>query len=71
MNPNYEDLITPSKTYWIIDGTSKSYDLREEIKAWGGYWVKEHKSWCIDEPCENAMRVLKAAGLILQFRKYS
>lgn len=67
---NFDDLVTPSRTYWVLDGTSKSYDLKEEIKSWGGYWVKEHKAWCIDNPDETAIRVLKSAGLQVQFRRY-
>ena len=32
-------------TYWVLDGDSSSYELREEIKAWGGYFDRDHKKW--------------------------
>ena len=55
--------------YYILNGASKAYDLREEIRNWGGYYVPEYKCWAIASPCEKAKRVLKLVGLKLQFRK--
>ena len=67
--PSYDSLMGDSKEYWITDGESKTYDLREEIQSWGGYWVPEHKSWAILEPCQVALGALKSAGLRFQFRR--
>jgi hypothetical protein len=69
MNTEYEHLMSLSQVYWILDGENKAYHLREEIKAWGGYWVPEHKAWCIDNPGEAEMSVFKRLGLMLQFRR--
>ena len=70
MDIDFQGLVTPIKTYWILDGDSKAYDMREEIKAWAGYFVREHKAWCIDDPCELSRKALTSLGLILQFRRY-
>lgn len=59
----------PGKEYWVMSGASTSYDLREEIKSWGGFWVPDHKCWAITNPCDKAKLVLKGAGLSLQFRR--
>jgi len=56
--------------YWILDGSSSSYDLKEEIKNWCGFWVPEHKTWCI-KTCKDstAYKTLTAIGLRLQWRR--
>lgn len=61
---------TPVKCYWVLDGTSKAYVLREEIKRQGGYFVNDHKAWAINNPSEQAINVLRCSGLIVQFRKF-
>ncbi len=68
-NLTFDDLVKPRhKDYWILDGTSRSYDLKEEVKAWGGYWVKDHRAWRIDclDKNSNAYNTLKSCGLVLQ-----
>jgi len=67
----FENLMKSSgHDYWILDGAERAYDLKEEIKAWGGYWVPNHKSWRIDnlEKTDHAYLILKKAGLTLQVR---
>lgn len=66
---SHDNLMKPIKEFWVQSGTSNSYELREEIKNWGGYWVPTHKCWAIADPCESAKRTLKLIGLKLQFRK--
>jgi len=61
---------TVVKCFWILDGSEKAYSLRQEIKNHGGYWVEDHRSWCIDDPDESTINVFRMAGLIVQFRKY-
>ena len=72
-NVTYEELLAHTSTlrdYWIIDGDSRTYDLREEIKNWGGYWVPEHKCWRIDGLSRNdpAFKILRKIGLVLQVK---
>ena len=56
--------------YWVISGTSTSYELKEEIKSWGGWWEPFHKCWCINTNKEDvAYKTLTACGLKLQFRR--
>jgi len=64
--------------WWVKDHSSRSYDLREEIKNWRGYWVPAFKCWRIDgiTPDSDAFKVLTASGLALEWvqgseRKYS
>jgi hypothetical protein len=40
-----DELLNTAKDYWI-DG--RAYEMREEIKAWGGYWNPDKKRWQID-----------------------
>lgn len=68
-NISHDELMKPIEEYWVQNGTSNSYELREEIKNWGGFWVPEHKCWAITAPCDSAKRVLKSIGLKLQFRR--
>lgn len=56
-------------TYWVLDGDSSSYELREEIKAWGGYFDRDHKKWCIDGPDKSCIQALSRMGLNLQWRR--
>ena len=61
--------ITQSE-YWILDYTSRSYDLREEIKRFGGRWNPDHKTWSIiTDPENQSYKTLVACGLKLQFRR--
>ena len=69
-NKSHDGLMEPIKEFWIQNGVSSSYDMKEEIGNWGGYWVPDHKSWAITDPCESAKRVIKLIGLKLQFRRY-
>jgi len=56
--------------YWVLDGANRSFDLKEEIKSWGGYWIPEHRSWCIKTNKKDiAYKTLNAAGLKLQYRR--
>ncbi len=58
------------KLYWILDGRNSAYELREEIKSWGGFWVPEHKAWCIETTEKSfAYSALNSCGLILQYRR--
>ena len=66
---NFEELMKNPKQYWILSGSSKAYDLKEEIKAWAGYWVPEHKAWCIDDPDDREKKFFKTIGLVLQLRR--
>ena len=62
MNRDFENLMKPMGTaYWVLDGAENTYNLREEIKAWGGYWVPDMKNWCIDslEKTDDAYLILK------------
>ena len=54
--------------YWILDGAEKSYDLKEEIKAWGGYWNPDHKAWRIDgvDYHDVGPKTLRIMGLKMQ-----
>lgn len=65
----FDEMMKPAKEYWIVDGTHKTYDLREEIKSWGGYFVNDHKCWAITDPCASAKNVFLSSGLKLQFRR--
>lgn len=58
------------KCFWVLDGTSKTFVLRQEIKNQGGYYLADHKAWCIDNPDERTINVLKSSGLVIQFRKW-
>ena len=56
METDFNELMTPTDSeYWVLDGTSRSYDLREEIKSWGGWWESTHKNWCISTNGEDKM----------------
>ena len=65
---NFDELITPDKHYWIIDHTSTTYDVKEEIKSWAGFWNKDHKCWEIINPDDQTKSVLKAIGVKLRYR---
>ena len=65
----FDDLVKDDQEYWITDGASRAYDLKEEIKSWGGFWVNDHKSWCILNPDEGLKSLFKSMGLRLQFRR--
>lgn len=65
----FEQLMNPVPSYYIIDGTFKTYDRKNEIKKWAGYWNKEMRCWQIDNPDDQCRRALKNAGLILQFAR--
>lgn len=67
---NPATMMLASRCYWILDGSQKAFIRRDVIKALGGYFVREHESWCIDNPDEKARDLIKNNGLILQFRKY-
>lgn len=56
------------KNYWILDGDSRTYDLREEIKAQGGRWNNDFKCWMINNinKDSDSYKILKSCGLILQ-----
>lgn len=72
INPNLNQIApTTVKCFWVLDATEKAYFKREQIKGCGGYFVREHSAWCIDNPSENARNFLtETCGLVLQFRKY-
>ena len=55
----FDDLINDrSKDYWIKGDT---FPVKEEIKAWGGYYVPEKRCWRVDctEPSDPAYKALK------------
>ena len=56
------------KDFWIQDHCSRTYDLRDEIKSRGGYWVPTEKMWRIDgiERGSTTHKVLSACGLHLE-----
>ena len=62
--------VVATKIYWITDGTNKAYHYRDTIEILGGYFVKEHSAWCIDNPSEQVMDIIKTHGMTTQFRKY-
>ena len=59
MNNSYND-------YWIVSG-KKSYQFKEDIVSWGGYWVNKDGYWRIDQIGEDSMayKALTKLGLIL------
>lgn len=58
------------KVYWILDGREKVYFQRDVVKKMKGYFVREHNSWCIDNPTPEQLETLRSSGLVIQFRKY-
>ena len=66
--PGFDELMKPKNSYYLIDGKSRAYDCREEIKSWGGFWNPRAKFWQINDPSEEARNVFKQSGLILQFK---
>lgn len=69
-NNNFKQLISPVPSYYVIDGRVKTYEKKEQIKSWAGYWNKEMRCWQIDNPDEKCREELKKEGLIFQFAKY-
>ncbi len=67
---NPATMMPATRIYWIIDGSEKTFFKREVIKTIGAYFVREHNTWCIDNPSDKARELIKVNGLILQFRKY-
>ena len=62
--------MNPKSEYWVLDGASSTYELRIEIKAWGGWWESTHKNWCISTNKEDkAYKILTNCGLKLQWRR--
>ena len=51
--------------FWITDGRSKAYDLKQEIKNHGGKWDPDKKRWYLINPDQSTIRVLKMSGLRL------
>jgi len=62
--------VPATRVYWILDNHEKAYFKRDVLKTIGAYFVREHSSWCIDNPSEKVRELVKLNGLILQFRKY-
>jgi hypothetical protein len=60
---NFDEIMNGAD-YWI-DGPS--YEMREEIKSWGGYWNEEKRRWQIDNilPGEIIWGAFRAIGLRL------
>jgi len=58
------------KVYWILDGEEKTFMKRDTIKKLGGYFVPDHKAWCIDNPKPETIDFLKVMGLTVQFRRF-
>lgn len=52
--------------FWIIDGDSSTYDLRQEIKSKGGKFNKDFKCWEIENPTDEVKKFLRNCGLIVQ-----
>jgi hypothetical protein len=48
--PPMEQLLKTHDDFWI-DGPT--YENKEEIKAWGGYWNPDKKRWQIDSISED------------------
>jgi hypothetical protein len=67
---SFEDMMYSrnEQDFWVLNGDSSSYDLKEEIKAWGGYWDYGKRRWRIDciNKGEPAFLVLTKRGLILR-----
>lgn len=59
---------TRLQSYWILDGSSKAYDLKEEIKNQGGKYNPDFKCWWIDRVNVHhpIYKLLKLIGLKLQ-----
>lgn len=55
-----------SKTYFIMDGSEKTFDFKEEIKMKGGRWDKDFRCWCIEDPLEETLSLFKTLGLKVQ-----
>lgn len=55
-------------TYWLLDGRSRAYDVKEELKAQGAKWDRHHKHWFITGPSPEKITFLKNLGLKLQWR---
>lgn len=57
------------KEYFILDHTTKTFDVKEELKAKGAKWSADHKAWCILSPSEEMKSFIKGLGCKLQFRR--
>jgi len=60
-----DDFIPVNTRDYVVDGPT--YDLREEIKAWGGIWNSTEKRWELhgtDPNCQDHKQ-LKLLGLKL------
>ena len=53
--------------YWIKNGRSNSFDLKEELKAWGCVWVAEKKMWRLNATTQDDLdyKAIKNLGFIL------
>lgn len=70
INPGAAIPVVSVKCFWILDGSEKTFFKREIIKSCKGYFVREHNAWCIDNPSEKAVELIRSNGMVLQFRKY-
>ena len=55
-----------SKTYFVMDGSEKTFDFKEEIRLKGGRWDKDFRCWCIEDPLEETLSLFKTLGLKVQ-----
>lgn len=58
-----------TRTYFLLDGREKTYDLKEEIKAKGGKWNADFKCWVIETSGEKELEIksyFKMLGLTVQ-----
>lgn len=57
-----------NKDYWIMDGSSSTYELKQEIKSYGGIWYPDFNCWKIKNINKESEAYinLKICGLNLQ-----
>lgn len=70
MQQNDSSTIAPVRSFWILDGDTKTFVMRSEIKDIGGYWDLNHKAWCIDDPGESIIQAIWNLGMKIQFRRF-